>query len=103
MRRSARGMPRTSAPAISGAAIIAHIAKFVRISSRVGTFRERPSSGAAYVLGRDVSISGDFVRRNIGYMPDFFGVYEDLTVFEYLEFFASAYGLPCPAAAQASR
>jgi len=47
MRRSARGMPRTSAPAISGAAIIAHMAKFVRISSRVGTFRERPSSGAA--------------------------------------------------------
>ena len=52
-----------------------------------------PTSGSAHVLGRDVTSNGDFVRRNIGYMPDFFGVYEDLTVFEYLEFFASAYGL----------
>jgi ABC-2 type transport system ATP-binding protein len=54
----------------------------------------KPTSGKAYVLGKEVSSHGDFVRRNIGYMPDFFGVYEDLTVFEYLEFFASAYGLP---------
>ena len=38
--------------------------------------------------------NGDFVRRNIGYMPDFIGVYEDLKVSEYLEFFAAAYGLP---------
>jgi ABC-2 type transport system ATP-binding protein len=53
-----------------------------------------PTSGSAHVLGKDVTINGDFVRRNIGYMPDFFGVYEDLTVYEYLEFFASAYGLP---------
>ena len=53
----------------------------------------RPSSGTAQVLGRDVLHNGDFVRRNVGYMPDFFGVYEDLTVSEYLEFFASAYGI----------
>jgi ABC-2 type transport system ATP-binding protein len=53
----------------------------------------QPSSGTASVMGRDVTINGDFVRKNVGYMPDFFGVYEDLTVFEYLEFFASAYGL----------
>jgi ABC-2 type transport system ATP-binding protein len=52
-----------------------------------------PSSGSAQVLGRDVSRNGDFVRRRIGYMPDFFNGYEDLTVFEYLEFFASAYGI----------
>jgi ABC-2 type transport system ATP-binding protein len=52
-----------------------------------------PSAGAARVLGRDVSINGDFVRRSVGYMPDFFGVYEDLTVTEYLDFFASAYGI----------
>jgi ABC-2 type transport system ATP-binding protein len=53
----------------------------------------RPTSGRADVLGRDVLLNGDFVRRNVGYMPDFFGVYEDLTVTEYLEFFASAYGI----------
>src|SRR5688500_2674617 len=53
----------------------------------------QPSSGTAHVLGKDVLLNGDFVRRNVGYMPDFFGVYEDLTVTEYLEFFASAYGI----------
>src|SRR3712207_5477125 len=52
-----------------------------------------PSSGDARVLGRRVAENGDFVRRNIGYMPDFIGVYEDLKVSEYLEFFAAAYGL----------
>lgn len=53
-----------------------------------------PTSGRAYVLGKSVADHGDFVRRNVGYMPDSFGVYEDLKVTEYLEFFASAYGLP---------
>jgi ABC-2 type transport system ATP-binding protein len=52
-----------------------------------------PTGGSAYVLGRDVACNGDFIRRNVGYMPDFFGVYEDLKVSEYLEFFASAYGI----------
>ena len=51
------------------------------------------SSGTASVLGKNVNTNGDFVRRNVGYMPDFLGVYDDLTVTEYLEFFASAYGL----------
>jgi len=45
------------------------------------------------VLGKSVSSNGQFVRRNVGYMPDFFGSYEDLTVTEYLEFFAAAYGI----------
>jgi len=53
----------------------------------------KPTSGVARVLGNDVSHSGQFVRKNVGYMPDSFGVYDDLTVTEYLEFFASAYGL----------
>jgi ABC-2 type transport system ATP-binding protein len=52
-----------------------------------------PTSGRGEVIGRDVRDNGDFVRRNVGYMPDFFGVYEDLTVAEYLEFFAAAYGI----------
>ena len=53
-----------------------------------------PTAGDARVLGKKVAGNGDFVRRNIGYMPDFIGVYEDLKVSEYLEFFAAAYGLP---------
>jgi ABC-2 type transport system ATP-binding protein len=52
-----------------------------------------PTAGSAMVLGKNVMTNGDFVRRNIGYMPDAFGVYEDLKVTEYLEFFASAYGI----------
>ena len=47
-----------------------------------------PTSGDAHVMGKRVMTHGDFVRRNIGYMPDFIGVYEDLKVCEYLEFFA---------------
>jgi ABC-2 type transport system ATP-binding protein len=54
----------------------------------------QPTSGSATVLGRNVVDNGDFIRRNIGYMPDSFGVYEDLKVTEYLEFFASAYHIP---------
>jgi len=53
-----------------------------------------PTSGTAQVLGKHVASNGDFVRRNIGYMPDTFGVYEDLKVTEYLEFFAAAYSIP---------
>jgi len=53
-----------------------------------------PSSGSAEVLGKPVQGNGDFVRKSVGYMPDFLGVYEDLTVTEYLEFFASAYRIP---------
>ena len=53
-----------------------------------------PTSGSAAVLGKPVASNGDFVRRNVGYMPDFIGVYEDLQVHEYLDFFAAAYGIP---------
>ena len=53
-----------------------------------------PTSGTAEVLGKNVTTNGNFVRKNVGYMPDFFGSYEDLTVAEYLEFFAAAYGAP---------
>ncbi len=55
-----------------------------------------PSSGTAKVDGRNVRSSADQVRRVIGYMPDFFGVYEELKVREYLEFFASTYGITGP-------
>src|SRR5258706_9971961 len=51
----------------------------------------KPASGSVRVLGTDVMRSPQQVRRNIGYVPDSFGVYEDLTVVEYLLFFAAAY------------
>jgi ABC-2 type transport system ATP-binding protein len=53
-----------------------------------------PTSGRALVDGLDVGVMGREVRRRIGYMPDFMGVYDDLKVFEYLEFFAAAYKIP---------
>ncbi|HUS91681.1 MAG TPA: ABC transporter ATP-binding protein [Phycisphaerae bacterium] len=52
-----------------------------------------PSRGQAFIAGLDVGKSGREVRRMVGYMPDFMGVYDDLKVFEYLEFFAAAFGL----------
>jgi ABC-2 type transport system ATP-binding protein len=53
----------------------------------------RPSSGVAMVDGHDVRTGGDHIRRVVGYMPDFLGVYDDLTVDEYLQFFAGAFGI----------
>jgi ABC-2 type transport system ATP-binding protein len=52
-----------------------------------------PDSGVAKVCGLDVIRDGQEIRRLIGYMPDFLGFYEDLTVDEYLQFFASAFGI----------
>ena len=54
----------------------------------------KPSSGSAYIDGHDVLRSPVKIRGLIGYMPDFFGVYDDLKVWEYLSFFAAAYRLP---------
>lgn len=50
-----------------------------------------PSWGEAYVCGHSVHTEPKEIRRLVGYMPDFFGVYDDMTVVEYLEFFAAAY------------
>ena len=52
-----------------------------------------PSAGQAFIDGMDVTKKGKQVRRQVGYMPDFMGVYDDLKVFEYLEFFAAAFGI----------
>ena len=54
----------------------------------------RPDSGSAKVGGFDVKTSGPEIRAMLGYMPDFLGVYEDLTVDEYLQFFAAAFDIP---------
>ena len=53
----------------------------------------QPTTGSATVNGHDVTRQAQSVRREIGYMPDFFGVYEELKVREYLEFFAATYGI----------
>ncbi|MBL0388792.1 ABC transporter ATP-binding protein [Tumebacillus sp. ITR2] len=53
-----------------------------------------PTTGHAYVGGFDVTQDPDKVRQLIGYMPDFFGVYDNLTAVEYLDFYAGAYDIP---------
>jgi ABC-2 type transport system ATP-binding protein len=53
-----------------------------------------PMAGRVEVAGLDVALYPDEVRRLIGYMPDHAGVYERITVREYLEFFAAAYRVP---------
>lgn len=53
-----------------------------------------PDRGTATIDGNDVTKEVDKVRGLVGYMPDFFGVYDGLKVYEYLDFFADAYYLP---------
>ncbi len=51
----------------------------------------QPTWGEAYVCDHSIYTDPKKIRRLIGYMPDFFGVYDDMKVIEYLEFFAAAY------------
>ncbi|MDP9727325.1 ABC transporter ATP-binding protein [Alicyclobacillus tolerans] len=53
-----------------------------------------PTSGKAVINGYDVVRHPSDVRRSIGFMPDSFGVYDDLSVDEYLEFYADCYAVP---------
>jgi ABC-2 type transport system ATP-binding protein len=53
-----------------------------------------PSSGTLSVGGYDIVREPHEVRRMIGYMPDSFGVYDDLLVWEYLDYFAALYKVP---------
>jgi ABC-2 type transport system ATP-binding protein len=55
-----------------------------------------PSWGEAYVDGYSIYTHPKEIRRLVGYMPDFFGVYDDMKVIEYLEFFAAAYRIHGP-------
>src|SRR5437763_16753259 len=52
------------------------------------------SAGTAQILGHDVVREADAVRHVIGYMPDFFGVYKDMEVTGYLDFFGACYKIP---------
>src|SRR5262245_17512131 len=55
-----------------------------------------PTYGEAYVCGHSIYRDPKEIRRLVGYMPDFFGVYDDMKVIEYLEFFAAAYRINGP-------
>ena len=61
---------------------------------RILTTLLRPTSGEARIAGHSVVDDPRAVRRAIGYMPDYFGVYEDMKVWEYLDFFAACYDVP---------
>jgi ABC-2 type transport system ATP-binding protein len=50
-----------------------------------------PTAGHAEICGYNILTQPDEVKRVIGYMPDFFGVYDDMKVWEYLDFFGAAY------------
>ncbi len=52
------------------------------------------TSGDAWIDDVNVRQNPRQVRRMVGYMPDFFGVYDGLKVHEYLDFYGSCYGLP---------
>jgi ABC-2 type transport system ATP-binding protein len=54
----------------------------------------KPTSGDILIGGKSVYQDSRDVRRMIGYMPDFFGVYHDMLVWEYLDFFAACYQIP---------
>lgn len=61
---------------------------------RILTTLLEPSGGDAIVGGHSVLEDKHAIRKIIGYMPDAFGVYRDMTVTEYMHFFAAAYGIP---------
>jgi ABC-2 type transport system ATP-binding protein len=54
----------------------------------------RPTAGEAEIAGISVTKNPDAARRVLGFMPDVFGVYDDMKVWEYLDFFARCYGIP---------
>ena len=53
----------------------------------------KPQAGSVTVLGKCVAQQAKAVRHHLGFMPDYFSLYKQMTVFEYLDFFAAAYGL----------
>lgn len=54
----------------------------------------KADSGSIFVNGEDILKNPKSIREKIGYMPDFFGVYDDLKVSEYMDFYAGMYYIP---------
>ncbi len=61
---------------------------------RIMTTLLAPSSGQAWIAGSSVTRAPRTVRRLVGFMPDFFGVYDNMRAWEYLDFFAASYHVP---------
>ncbi|QDS99380.1 putative ABC transporter ATP-binding protein YxlF [Adhaeretor mobilis] len=62
-------------------------------SMRILATLDEPTYGNAFVDGFSVVDDPDRVRRRLGFMPDYFGAYQNVNVYEYLDFFARSYGL----------
>jgi len=62
-------------------------------SMRILATLDEPTYGDAFVDGFSVVDDPDRVRRRLGFMPDYFGAYQNVNVYEYLDFFARSYGL----------
>ncbi|MEM9185557.1 MAG: ABC transporter ATP-binding protein [Planctomycetota bacterium] len=62
-------------------------------SMRILATLDEPSAGDALVDGLSVIEDPDRVRRRLGFMPDYYGTYQNVSVADYLDFFARAYGL----------
>lgn len=60
----------------------------------------QPTAGDAIINGKSVKTEPHEVRKQIGYMPDFFGVYDQLKADEYLDFYGASYGIPEPKRAE---
>ncbi len=54
----------------------------------------RPTNGTCHVKGIDVTQKPQKIKELVGYLPDFFGVYEGMRVYEYLDFFGAAFKIP---------
>jgi ABC-2 type transport system ATP-binding protein len=72
-------------------------------SMRILATLDIPTFGDAFVDGFSVINDPDRVRRRLGFMPDYFGTYSDVNCWEYLDFFARAYGLVGPERSRAIR
>ena len=54
----------------------------------------QPTSGTVMIDGLDITKHPEEIRKRIGYMPDFFGIYDQLKAHEYLDFYGASYGIP---------
>lgn len=61
---------------------------------RILTALLKPSWGEAWIAGAEVTREPKAIRRLVGWMPDSFGVYDNMKAWEYLDFFAASYGVP---------